>query len=130
MKTVASALLALAILFAGCATKQPPGRVAINATESVLDSAKAAMDAWFAWVQIREAEIEELKKTDRGEALGQSTELLKLEGRVLNAYLAYQQAAKAAITAGSASAGGEGTSERVAESAAQLINLVANLTKK
>lgn len=130
MKTITSAFLALAILFAGCATKQPPGRVALNATESVMDTVQASMDAWFAWVAIREAQIAELKKTDRGAALEQSMELLKLEGRVLNARSAYQEAAKTAIAAGSASTGGAGTSERVAAAAAQLINLVSTLTQK
>lgn len=130
MKTITSAFLALAILFAGCATKQPPGRVALNATESVMDTVQASMDAWFAWVAIREAQIAELKKTDRGAALEQSMELLKLEGRVLNARSAYQEAAKTAIAAGAASTGGAGTSERVAAAAAQLINLVSTLTQK
>lgn len=130
MKTLTSAFLAFSILFAGCATKQPPGRVALNATESVMDTVQASMDAWFAWVAIREAQIAELKKTDRGAALEQSTELLKLEGRVLSARASYQEAAKIAIAAGAASTGGEGTSERVAAAAAQLINLISTLTQK
>ncbi len=114
----------------GCAGKQSPARVALNATGSVVETAQAAIEAWTDYVVRREKEIAELKKTDRGAALEQSSELLRQEGRVLNAYAAYQEAAKAAIAIGATSASTDGVAEKVAAAAAQLTALVSTLTEK
>ena len=132
----ALAVLLIPIGTVGCKIKDPPARIAWKATGTVLDSAESAMEAWYAHVAIREAKIAELKKTDRGAAMEQASQLLRDEGKVLNALAAYQDAAKAAIAIGAASTPVEGqpassqASAAVSAAATQLISLVSTLTSK
>ena len=123
-------VIAFALTIAGCAGKST-SRVAITATESAVSTADAAISAWGDYVVAERRRITVLKQTDPGAALEAGHNLLTKEGKVSIAYYQYQEAAKAAILSGAASADTSGdVAARIAAAAAPLINLVSTLTTR
>ncbi len=138
----------LAFAPVGCAIKQPPERIAINAASSVILTADSAITAWADYVVRRKGEISKLKQTDVGAAMDASNELLRQEGRVAKAYYEYQAATKAAIDLAVVAANAKKAaadkgapapdfsakfaelSSSVAAASAQLVSTVSTFTKK
>lgn len=114
----------------GCGSQpKSPARIAYTATDSAITTADSAISAWADYVVAERARIATLKATDPGAALDAANKLLVNEGRVSSAYYKYQDAARAAVLAGSASADAPGNAAAsIAAAAAPLISLVASLT--
>lgn len=83
-----------AVSFSGCAA--PKERIAFNATSATITSVNIAMKEWWTYVVKEEDRIAGLAPMDRGTL---SADLLRKEGKVMNAYSAYQTAIKASAVA-------------------------------
>jgi hypothetical protein len=83
-----------AISISGCAA--PKERIAFNATSATITSVNIAMKEWWTYVVKEEDRIASLAPMDRGT---QSADLLRKEGKVMNAYATYQTAIKASAVA-------------------------------
>lgn len=109
----------------GCAA--PRERIAFNAADTALTSAKIAMKEWWTYVVKEEDRIAALSPLDRGTA---SADLLRKEGRVMNAYGAYQSVLKTSSAAVKAStASNTALPDEVGKALAELVSLVKALQK-
>lgn len=117
MKTILLILmLAFAPVFTGC--KSTPQQIAFNSTEGVVKSVDIAMREWYRWLVAEERRVAALPAIEQG---GRRAELIRKDGRVRNAYAAYQ-AAMAGVEA-SAMAAGQIPPDS-AQAASDLVNLV------
>lgn len=96
-------LFTLGCLGGGCITASPE-RQAYRATATVITTANAAMDVWFAHVANEERALEKLKTSDPAAYMARRRALVLAEGRVATVWDTYVQAQKALIL-GAAAAG-------------------------
>jgi len=124
---VVALALCVALSVTGCASK--PATVAFKSTAAMQATVKTTMDAWYDYVVKTKAD---LKKLPAAESMGPASELLKNEGKVMNALERYKQAAAAAQIAVNAAYASQTDppSSVIADAAVNLITLVNSLVSK
>ena len=124
---LAALLFALGCLGAGCVTASPE-RQAYRATATVITTANAAMDVWFAHVASEERALKELKTKDPAAYMSRRRALVLAEGKVATVWDTYVQAQKAMILgAAAAGPGAAPTTADVDRLKAEVIALVQSL---
>lgn len=122
-------LFAIGCLGAGCFTASPE-RQAHRATATVITTANAAMDVWFAHVAAEERALEELKTKDPSAFMARRRALVLAEGKVAAVWDTYVQAQKAMILgAAAAGPGAAPTTADVDRLKAEVISLVQSLIR-
>lgn len=113
----------------GCVTASPE-RKAYNATATVITTANAAMDVWFAHVSNEESILEQLKTKDPAAYMARRRALVLAEGKVANVWDTYVQAQKALIIgAAAAGPGSAPTTADVDRLKAEVITLIQSLIR-
>lgn len=125
-----AALFLLAMLSQiGCVTASPE-RKAYNATATVITTANAAMDVWFAHVSNEESILEQLKTKDPAAYMARRRALVLAEGKVATVWDTYVQAQKALIIgAAAAGPGSAPTTADVDRLKAEVITLIQSLIR-
>lgn len=122
-------LFVIGCLGAGCVTASPE-RQAYRATATVITTATAAMDVWFAHVASEERALEELKTKDPAAYMARRRALVLAEGKVATVWDTYVQAQKAMILgAAAAGPGAAPTTSDVDHLKAEVITLVQSLIR-
>lgn len=122
-------LFVIGCLGAGCGTASPE-RQAYRATATVITTANAAMDVWFAHVAREERALEELKTKDPAAYMARRRALVLAEGKVATVWDTYVQAQKALILgAAAAGPGAAPTTADVDRLKAEVIALVQSLIR-
>lgn len=117
------------IFESGCVTASPE-RQAYRATATVITTANAAMDVWFAHVASEERALEELKTKDPAAYMARRRALVLAEGKVATVWDTYVQAQKAMILgAAAAGPGAAPTTADVDRLKAEVIALVQSLIR-
>lgn len=122
-------LFVIGCIGAGCVTASPE-RKAYRATATVITTANAAMDVWFAHVASEECALEELKTKDPAAYMARRRALVLAEGKVATVWDTYVQAQKALILG--AAAAGPGAAPATADVdrlKAEVITLVQSLIR-
>lgn len=110
--------------FSGC--KSSPNQIAYTTTAATVATVDSAMQAWAQYVVTERARIQALKPIDQG---SQAADLLRAEGKVREAFGAYQSAMAAANL--SLAVGDTSTAPpEVAKAAAQLLGAIQTITHK
>lgn len=124
---IALFLFGFGCFFAGCVTASPE-RQAYRATATVITTANAAMDVWFAHVANEERALQELKTKDPAAYMARRRALVLAEGKVATVWDTYVQAQKALILgAAAAGLGAAPTTAEVDRLKAEVITLVQSL---
>lgn len=124
---IALFLFGFGCFFAGCVTASPE-RQAYRATATVITTANAAMDMWFAHVANEERALEKLKTSDPAAYMARRRALVLAEGKVATVWDTYVQAQKALILgAAAAGPGAAPTTADVDRLKAEVITLVQSL---
>lgn len=117
------------VIQSGCVTASPE-RQAYRATATVITTANAAMDVWFAHVASEESALEELKTKDPAAYMARRRALVLAEGKVAMLWDTYVQAQKAMILgAAAAGPGAAPTTADVDRLKAEVIALVQSLIR-
>lgn len=126
---IALFLFGFGCFFAGCVNASPE-RQAYRATATVITTANAAMDVWFAHVASEERALEELKTKDPAAYMARRRALVLAEGKVAMLWDTYVQAQKALILgAAAAGPGAAPTTAEVDRLKAEVISLVQSLIR-
>jgi hypothetical protein len=126
---IALFLFGFGCFFAGCVSASPE-RQAHRATATVITTANAAMDVWFAHVAAEERAIETLKTSDPAAFMARRRALVLAEGKVATVWDTYVQAQKAMILgAAAAGPGAAPTTADVDRLKAEVISLVQSLIR-
>ena len=122
-------LFVIGCLGSGCFTASPE-RQAYRATGTVITTANAAMDVWFAHVASEERALEELKTKEPAAYMARRRALVLAEGKVATVWDTYVQAQKALILgAAAAGPGAAPTTADVDRLKAEVITLVQSLIR-
>jgi len=116
------ALAPIPLLLTGC--QSSPQAVAYKSADAIASSVRIGMSAWYDHLVAEEHRIAALPPLDRGT---QAANLLRKEGRVMNAYAAYQNAVAAAKPLVTST--GTNRIQGVATAAADLLALIQTLQK-
>lgn len=115
---IAIGLVAASANFTGC--KSSPNQIAYKTTAATVASVDSAMQAWAQYVVTERARIAALKPIDQG---GQAADLLRMEGKVREAFGKYQSAV-AAAGVGVTVADSSPVAPEVAGAAAALLSVI------
>lgn len=126
MKTILLILmLAFAPAFTGC--KSSPNQIAYKAADAVVTSVDVAMSVWYDYVVSEEHRLSKLPAAERGTA---SADLLRKEGRVINAHARYLEAMRVSRAAVNATLAAKGpVPANVAAAAAEVLTAITEARK-